>query len=112
MKKGSRSPGKLAGETAGPNAATICAVAGGIVSVVLSEPSGGNPTSCGPVHGATAGQSDSGGSASRETASSDAITAAKARSQWANLFIHLSGFGTKRVKVRPVSPSSRSGLRA
>jgi hypothetical protein len=78
MKKGSRSAGKLA-RAAGPDAATICAVAGGIVSVGLSGPSGGNATSCGPVHGATTGQSGSGGSASRETASSDAITAAKAR---------------------------------
>jgi len=77
MKKGSRSVGKLAREAAGPDAATICVVAGGIVSVVLSGPSGGNATSSGPVHGATAGQSGSGGSASRETASSDAIKTPK-----------------------------------
>jgi hypothetical protein len=79
MKKGSRSAGKLAREAAEPDAATTCAVEGGIVSVRLSGPSGGNATSCGPVHGATAGQSGSDGSASREMASSDAITAAKGR---------------------------------
>ena len=63
-----------------PAVAVICVEDGGVASVALSEPSGGNATSRGiALHGATAGQSTSGGSASGEAASTDAIIAANAR---------------------------------
>jgi hypothetical protein len=52
----------------------ICYVAG-VVSVVMSEPSGGNAIACGAMHGATAGQAGSGGSACGEAAALAAATA-------------------------------------
>jgi hypothetical protein len=70
-----------------PLAVSISAVAGGMASAVLSGPSCGNATNCGSVHGPTVGQSASGGSASRDTASSEAMKAARARTQCANLFM-------------------------